>query len=55
MFFQNIIFFPFIFTPLTSLVHNFLSFLGFKFSDLNYSKIVILSFTNHLVTLKATK
>jgi hypothetical protein len=47
--------FLFILTPITSSVHNFLTFYRFKLSDLNCSEIAILSSTNHLVTLKATK
>jgi hypothetical protein len=52
-FFQIAIRVFFILAPPTSSVHNFLIFV--QLSDLNCSEITILSSTNHLVTLKATK
>jgi hypothetical protein len=47
--------FLFILTSPASSVHNFLIFFLFKLSDLNFSKITILSSANHLVTLMTTE
>jgi hypothetical protein len=51
---QNVFFFHFSsFWPL--LTHECITFSFFELSDLNCAEMAILSFTNHLVTLKATE
>jgi len=51
---QNV-FFGHFFSLLLHQCITFSFFYGFKLSDLNCSEMAILSFTNHLATLKATE